>query len=85
VGVLCVFVRRFRGTEYYNKAEGKATGVLAMSKSVAALLDNSPSSFVEVTAGVIAPKKTKNGKVIFANDPHIGFQPGTWYEAHSNS
>jgi penicillin amidase len=28
-------------------------------------------------------KKTKNGKVIFANDPHIGFsQPGTWYEAH---
>lgn len=32
---------------------------------------------------VIAPKKTKNGKVIFANDPHIGFaQPSVWYEAH---
>jgi penicillin amidase len=28
---------------------------------------------VEVIA-VIAPKKTKNGKVIFANDPHIGFR-----------
>lgn len=32
---------------------------------------------------VISPKKTKNGKVIFANDPHIGFsQPSVWYEAH---
>ncbi|MDP5231618.1 MAG: penicillin acylase family protein [Cellulophaga sp.] len=32
---------------------------------------------------VIAPEKTKNGKVIFTNDPHIGFsQPSVWYEAH---
>lgn len=32
---------------------------------------------------VIAPQKTKTGKVIFANDPHIGFaQPSVWYEAH---
>ncbi len=32
---------------------------------------------------VISPSKTKNGKVIFANDPHIGFaQPAVWYEAH---
>ncbi len=32
---------------------------------------------------VIGPNKTKNGKVIFANDPHIGFaQPSVWYEAH---
>ncbi|MDE3740245.1 penicillin acylase family protein [Maribacter polysaccharolyticus] len=32
---------------------------------------------------VIAPEKTRNGKVIFANDPHIGFsQPAVWYEAH---
>lgn len=32
---------------------------------------------------VISPQKTKNGKVIFANDPHIGFsQPSVWYEAH---
>ncbi|MRX64849.1 penicillin acylase family protein [Maribacter luteus] len=35
---------------------------------------------------VIAPEKTKNGKVIFANDPHIGFsQPAVWYEAHINT
>ncbi len=32
---------------------------------------------------VIGPEKTKSGKVIFANDPHIGFaQPSVWYEAH---
>ncbi|WP_150451617.1 penicillin acylase family protein [Arenibacter lacus] len=32
---------------------------------------------------VIAPEKTKNGQVIFANDPHIGFaQPSVWFEAH---
>ena len=32
---------------------------------------------------VLAPEKTKNGKVIFTNDPHIGFaQPSVWYEAH---
>lgn len=32
---------------------------------------------------IIASQKTKNGKVILANDPHIGFaQPSVWYEAH---
>ncbi len=56
----------------------------AISKSVAAILDQSPvSPFIGSNSWVIAPEKTKNGKVIFANDPHIGFsQPGTWYEAH---
>ena len=29
------------------------------------------------------PEKTKNGKVIFANDPHIGYsQPSVWYQSH---
>ena len=32
---------------------------------------------------VLGAEITKNGKVIFANDPHIGFsQPSVWYEAH---
>ena len=32
---------------------------------------------------VVAPAKTRNGKVLFANDPHIGFaQPSVWFEAH---
>ncbi|MFV8327672.1 penicillin acylase family protein [Flavobacterium sp. ZS1P14] len=56
----------------------------AIAKSIASLLDQSPiPPFVGSNSWVIAPKKTKNGKVIFANDPHIGFsEPGTWYEAH---
>ena len=32
---------------------------------------------------VLGPEKTKNRKVLFANDPHISFsQPTVWYEAH---
>lgn len=56
----------------------------AIAKSVASLLDQSPiPPFIGSNSWVIAPQKTKNGKVIFANDPHIGYsQPGTWYEAH---
>lgn len=32
---------------------------------------------------VLGPSRTKSGKPILANDPHIGFtNPGVWYEAH---
>jgi len=35
---------------------------------------------------VIAPEKSATGRVLFANDPHIGFsQPTVWYEAHLNT
>ncbi len=56
----------------------------AISKSITALLDRSPiPPFVGSNSWVAGPNKTKSGKVIFANDPHIGFsQPATWYEAH---
>ncbi len=41
------------------------------------------SPFIGSNSWVIGASKTKNGKVIFANDPHIGFsQPSVWYEAH---
>lgn len=71
-------------TTIIKNAKEKPQEFLSISKSIAALLDNSPiPPFVGSNSWVIAPKKTKNGKVIFANDPHIGFsQPGTWYEAH---
>ena len=40
-------------------------------------------SFKGSSSWVIGGKKTKSGKVILANDPHIGFgQPCTWYEAY---
>ncbi len=39
--------------------------------------------FIGSNSWVLGPKKTKNAKVIFANDPHIGFsQPAVWYQAH---
>jgi len=39
--------------------------------------------FVGSNSWVLAPEKTKNNKVIFANDPHIGYsQPAVWYQAH---
>ena len=42
--------------------------------------------FVGSNSWVLSPEKTKNGKVILANDPHIGFaQPSVWYEAHVNA
>ncbi|SEP17734.1 penicillin amidase [Flavobacterium sp. CF108] len=56
----------------------------AVSKLITALLDKSPiPPFIGSNSWVAGPHKTKSGKVIFANDPHIGFsQPATWYEAH---
>ncbi|WP_095954889.1 penicillin acylase family protein [Flavobacterium sp. ACN6] len=55
-----------------------------VSKSITAMLDQSPiPPFIGSNSWVVGPHKSKNGKVIFANDPHIGFsQPATWYEAH---
>ena len=73
----------FNTTKIKN-AKNSSQQYAAISKTVAAILDQSPvSPFIGSNSWVISPKKTKNGKVIFANDPHIGFsQPGTWYEAH---
>lgn len=72
------------GTTQIKNFNGNAIEYAEISKSVAGLLDNSPvTPFIGSNSWVIAPKKTKNGKVIFANDPHIAFsQPCTWYEAH---
>jgi penicillin amidase len=39
--------------------------------------------FIGSNSWVLGPEKTKNGRVIFANDPHIGFaQPSVWYQSH---
>ncbi|MEO8517331.1 MAG: penicillin acylase family protein [Flavobacterium sp.] len=57
---------------------------VAISKSITALLENSPvPPFIGSNSWVLSPKKTKTGKVLFCNDPHIEYsEPGTWYEAH---
>jgi penicillin amidase len=64
--------------------KGKTEAYSEIGKSVSALLEQSPiPPFIGSNSWVVGPQKTKNGKVIFANDPHIGFsQPATWYEAH---
>jgi penicillin G amidase len=39
--------------------------------------------FIGSNGWVLGPEKAKNGKVLFANDPHIGYaQPSVWYQAH---
>jgi len=72
------------GTTQIKNFDGKTIEYAEISKAVTSLLDNSiVPAFIGSNSWVIAPKKTKNGEVIFANDPHIIFsQPCTWYEAH---
>ena len=39
--------------------------------------------FIGSNGWVLSPEKTTTGKVLFENDPHIGFaQPQVWYQAH---
>jgi penicillin amidase len=72
------------GKTQIKSYDGKAIEYAEISKSVASLLESSHvPAFIGSNSWVIAPNKTKNGKVLFANDPHIAFsQPCTWYEAH---
>jgi penicillin amidase len=65
-----------------NEKNAELTGSFA--KAMHDLYDALPiSPFIGSNSWVIGADKTKNGKVIFANDPHIGFsQPSVWYQAH---
>jgi len=73
-------------TVWIKNYKGVKTDTLGINitASVTEALDKLPiPQFEGSNSWVIAPQKTKNGKVIFANDPHIGFaQPSVWYEAH---
>lgn len=73
-----------QGTKQLKSFNGKYNGYSEISKSVTALLESSPvPAFIGSNSWVIGGAKTKSGKVILANDPHIMYsQPGTWYEAH---
>ena len=72
-----VWIKNYHGI----KADTLGANITA---SVTAALKNLPVPLFEGSnSWVVSPEKTKNGKVIFANDPHIGFaQPSVWYEAH---
>ena len=57
------------------------------AKSALAILNqlNVPE-FIGSNSWVVSGDKTKSGKVMLVNDPHIAFsQPSVWYEAHLSS
>ena len=72
-----VRIKNYKNTRLDTIASSIPTNVLSA-------LEKLPiPQFEGSNSWVIAPSKTKNGKVILANDPHIGFsQPTIWYEAH---
>ena len=74
-------------TTQLKSFKGTTTHYAEISKSISAVLEQTPMpQFIGSNSWVIGADKTKNHKVIFANDPHIGFsQPCTWYEAHINT
>ena len=65
-----------------NEKNAEITG--AFSQAMQQLTEVLPiAPFIGSNSWVIGADKTKNGKVIFANDPHIGYsQPSVWYQAH---
>ncbi len=90
-------VKEKLGAAYFNEislSNVKNTELIQNQKkpiltaSVAAamqdLYKNLPlSPFIGSNSWVIGADKTKNGRVIFANDPHIGYaQPSVWYQSH---
>lgn len=72
------------GTTQLKSYKGNYKEYKQIAKSLSDILESSPApAFIGSNSWVIAGAKTKSGKVILANDPHIMFsQPGTWYEAH---
>ncbi len=66
------------------KTEKNAIIESRLAEAVNEIYEQLPiSPFIGSNSWVIAADKTKNDKVIFANDPHIGFsQPSVWYQAH---
>ena len=65
-------------TDSISKVEAK------FSREVAHIMENVPvPPLIGSNSWVIGPEKTKNGKVLLANDPHIGYaQPSVWYQNH---
>ncbi|CAL2101267.1 Penicillin amidase [Tenacibaculum sp. 190130A14a] len=85
------------GEAYFNELNGATSENLTLiknskpsklkadfTKAINLVMEKLPvSPFIGSNSWVLAPEKTKEGKVIFANDPHIGFsQPSVWYQSH---
>ena len=70
-----------------HQSQNIESDAVALSKMVKYFQEKSPlPPFLGSNSWVVGPQKTKNRKVIFANDPHIGYsQPAVWYQAHINT
>jgi len=71
-------------TLFIKNAKQEVEDYTAIASKINRILERNPMApFIGSNSWVVGPEKTKNGKVIFANDPHMGFsQPSVWYEAH---
>ncbi|MHB1146857.1 MAG: penicillin acylase family protein [Lutibacter sp.] len=71
-------------TTFIKNSKENLESYSAMVASVNEVMEKSPiSPFIGSNSWVVSPKKSATGKVLFANDPHIGYsQPAVWYEAH---
>ncbi len=67
-----------------NYPDSLMAGASAVTSKLTALLDKLPAPMLEGSnAWVISGSRTESGKVLFANDTHIGFaSPSVWFEAH---
>ncbi len=60
-------------------------GIEVLSKELSAVIGqlNPVGIFQGSNGWAVAPAKTRSGKAMLVNDPHMGFsQPSVWYEAH---
>ena len=71
-------------TTFIKNSKSTIANFSEMVASVNEVMENSPvPPFIGSNSWVVSPKKSATGKVLFANDPHIGYsQPAVWYEAH---
>ncbi len=73
-------------TQLIKNFKGNVQEISQLLSEVNTILDNTPfPALTGSNSWVVNGKKSVSGKVLFANDPHIGFaQPAVWYEAHVN-
>ncbi len=90
-------INRRLGASYLNAFNwGESTGSHSNATDSTILINDSIASFASLVTDrmplspwlgsngwVLAPSRSVSGKVLFANDTHIGYQqPAVWYEAH---
>ena len=68
----------------HDSRDTSQTLAFSVGGDIRRLLEPLPVPMLEGSnSWVISGQRTRSGKVLFANDPHMGFsQPSVWYEAH---